>query len=166
MIQRKQIKSSTWFGDGALTPKQNQLFAKNKALDGKKNPEIVINRIPMQTITGFKRSIKPSFLTNSQSRPLANLHNPFPAPKLGGEMVQPQKPVGSAEPRLGERSGVQQGGRVRRQAKKVGGVAPPEPLEMMVGQKFPTSGRIPYVNSKKMTLKFPAPLAKHRGSRK
>jgi hypothetical protein len=42
--RKRAVKATNWFGDGALTPQQNALFAKNKALDGKKNPEFIINQ--------------------------------------------------------------------------------------------------------------------------
>jgi hypothetical protein len=75
-----QKRQTNWFGDGGLTPEQHRLYTKNKLLDGKKNPEWIINRVPMQTVKGFNRKFGASFLSTSQSVPLQVMMNPFPAP--------------------------------------------------------------------------------------
>ena len=76
----KSRKQTNWFGDGGLSREQHLLYTKNKLLDGKKNPEIIINRVPMQTIKGFNRKFGASFLSTSQSVPLSQMMNPFPTP--------------------------------------------------------------------------------------
>jgi len=73
-------RQTNWFGDGGLSREQHVLYTKNKLLDGKKNPEIIINRVPMQTIKGFNRKFGASFLSTSQSVPLSIMMNPFPTP--------------------------------------------------------------------------------------
>ena len=73
-------RQTNWFGDGGLSREQHVLYTKNKLLDGKKNPEIIINRVPMQTIKGFNRKFGASFLSTSQSVPLSQMMNPFPTP--------------------------------------------------------------------------------------
>jgi hypothetical protein len=73
-------RQTNWFGDGGLSHEQHVLYTKNKLLDGKKNPEIIINRVPMQTIKGFNRKFGASFLSTSQSVPLSIMMNPFPTP--------------------------------------------------------------------------------------
>jgi hypothetical protein len=76
----KSRRQTNWFGDGGLSREQHVLYTKNKLLDGKKNPEIIINRVPMQTIKGFNRKFGASFLSTSQSVPLSQMMNPFPTP--------------------------------------------------------------------------------------
>jgi hypothetical protein len=71
-------KYQNWFGYAGLSKEENRKFASNKIKDSKYNPQIIINRVAMQPIKGFKRNIDPSFLSTSQSVPLQILQNPFP----------------------------------------------------------------------------------------
>jgi hypothetical protein len=101
----KSKKQTNWFGDGGLSREQHLLYTKNKLLDGKKNPEIIINRVPMQTIKGFNRKFGASFLSTSQSVPLSRMMNPFPTP-AGVDSVKPISTSGNVS-----QKGVQTGAR-------------------------------------------------------
>lgn len=107
-------KQTNWFGDGGLSREQHVLYTKNKLLDGKKNPEIIINRVPMQTIKGFNRKFGASFLSTSQSVPLSQMMNPFPTPAGVDSRTLPATGSDVAK------KGLQTGAR-RHRKKKLGG---------------------------------------------
>ena len=94
-----QKRQTNWFGDGGLSPEQHRLYTKNKLLDGKKNPEWIINRVPMQTVKGFNRKFGASFLSTAQSVPLQVMMNPFPAPIPPKQA--PAQQIGARRKKLG-----------------------------------------------------------------
>jgi hypothetical protein len=111
----KSRRQTNWFGDGGLSREQHVLYTKNKLLDGKKNPEIIINRVPMQQIKGFNRKFGASFLSTSQSVPLSRMMNPFPTPAGVDSRTLPATGSDVAK------KGLQTGARRHRRKKKLGG---------------------------------------------
>jgi len=111
-------KQTNWFGDGGLSREQHVLYTKNKLLDEKKNPEIIINRVPMQQIKGFNRKFGASFLSTSQSVPLSQMMNPFPTPT--GVYSRTLPATGSDVAKKGLQTGARRRKRLGRK-KKLGG---------------------------------------------
>jgi hypothetical protein len=150
-------KQTNWFGDGGLSREQHVLYTKNKLLDGKKNPEIIINRVPMQTIKGFNRKFGASFLSTSQSVPLSQMMNPFPTPAGVDSRTLPTTGSDVAK------KGLQTGAR-RHRKKKLGGfrnTSGDMPLleGPIVGQRFGSQPLPRFANRRyRLQVMPPAPI--------